>query len=340
MESEATMAAMPSAAVLWQMISGFMVSQALYTAAKLGIIDVLGDGSKRPTEIADAVGAHALSLRRLCRALTTIDILTEDEHGRFTATAMGKLLRSDHPQSMRPWAILMCSSFLWRPWGELSNAIVTGMPAFDQVYDESFFAYIGRRPQEAAVFNAGMTSNTSEVLPALLAAYNFSGFGKIIDVGGGQGALLRGILEQYPDATGVLCDLPFVVAEASEISGTAVADRCALVGTNIFQSVPAGGDAYILKWIVHDWSDAEVLQILHNCRQGIHAEGKLLVIEAVLKPSNEPDPLTWTDLNMLVMVSGRERTEQEFRELYAAAGFQLTRILFAGGNSIIEGIPI
>jgi hypothetical protein len=340
MASEETMTSPPPAAALGQLIWGFTVSQALYTAAKLGIADVLRNGPKSPSEIADAVGADELALHRLCRALTTINILTEDAQGGFATTAMGELLSSDHPQSMRPMAILMGSPFVWRPWGELSEAIVTGMPAFDQVYGETFFEYFGRRPEDASVFNEAMSGATSDQLPAILAAYDFSGFSKIADVGGGQGALLRGILEQYPNATGVLCDVPSVVAEASEIRGTSVADRCEYVGADIFQSVPLGADAYILKAIVHDWSDAQSIQILLNCRQAIRDDGKILLIELVIKPSNEPDFAKWLDLNMLVVLPGRERTEEEFRDLYAAAGFQLTRIIPTGGVSIIEGIPV
>ncbi len=267
MGSAETMADPSPADILGQMIWGFTVTQALHAAANLRIADVLRDGPRVASEIADAVGAHELSLRRLCRTLTSIDILTEDEYGRFTTTAMGELLRSDHPQSMRPMAILIGSPLVWRPWGELSEAVVTGQPAFDQVYGESFFEYLGRRPQDASVFNDAMTSATSSQTPAILEAYDFSGLGKIVDVGGGQGALLRGILERYPDACGVLCDTPSVVAEASEIRGTAVADRCDFVGVDFFQSVPVGVDAYLLKAIVHDWSDAEAIKILRNCRQ-------------------------------------------------------------------------
>ena len=340
MESEEAITGRSPADVLGQMIWGFVVTQAVYTAAKLGIADALRNGPQVASEIADVVGANEPSLRRLCRTLTSIDILTEDEYGRFTTTALSELLRLDHPQSMRHMAILMGSPFVWRPWGELSEAVVTGKPAFDQVYGESFFEYLGRRPQDASVFNEAMSSATSGQLLAILEAYDFSGFGKIVDVGGGQGALLRGILERYPDATGVLCDAPSVVAEASEIRGTEVADRCDFFGADFFQSVPMGVDAYLLKAIVHDWSDTEATKILRNCRQGIHDDGKILLIEWVLKPSNEPDFGKLLDLNMLVVLPGRERTEGEFRDLYAAAGFRLTRIIPTAGVSIIEGVPV
>jgi hypothetical protein len=184
-----------------------------------------------------------------------------------------------------------------------------------------------------------MTSATNGDLLAILAAYDFSGFRRTVDVGGGQGALLRSILERCPNATGALCDIPSVVAEASEIKGSAVAERCDFVRADMFQFVPAGDDAYILKAVVHDWSDEEAIQILRNCREGIRDGGKALLIEFVIKPSNQPDFAKWLDLNMLVILTGRERTEEEFRDLYAAAGFRLRRIIPAGGLSIIEGVP-
>jgi hypothetical protein len=217
---------------------------------------------------------------------------------------------------------------------------VTGEPVFDRVYGESFFEYLGRRPDEAAQFNAAMTSSSTRSLPALLAAYDFSDCSRIVDVGGGQGTTLRGILEQYPQVTGVLFDLPSVVAEADRLRAPGLADRCEFVGGDMFQSVPAGGDAYFLRLIIHDWSDPEAIQILRNCRQAMADHGKLLLIEFVLKPSNEPDFGKWLDLNMLVLLTGRERTEVEFQELFAAAGFKLTQIISLGGPSLVEGIPM
>jgi len=342
MIAEEPQVAAPAAdgAALSQLIWGFAVSQAVYVTAKLGIVDVLRDGPKTAGEVAATVGAHEPSLRRLLQALTTVDILVEDGHERFAATLTGELLRSKHPQSVRAFALCMGAPFVWQPWGELCTAIQTGKPAFDRVHGESFFAYLGQQPEEAAVFDAAMTSLSSSELPAILAAYDFTSLTTIVDVGGGQGALLRGILERYPHITGVLFDLLSVVAEAHDLKDSAVAERCAFVGGDMFRSIPTGGDAYILRSILHDWSDAEALQILHNCRQAIADHGKLLVVELLLTPPNAPDFAKWLDLNMLVMLTGRERSEAEFRELYAAAGFQLTRIIPLGGRAIIEGVPM
>lgn len=321
--------------LLW----GFAISQAVYVAAKLAIFDFLGDGPKTSGELADSVGAHEPSLRRLLRALTSVNLLIEDD-GRFAATSLGEQLRSDHPESWRPFALGVGWPVNWRPWGELEKTILTGKPAFDQVHGVPFFDYFRQHSENGAVFNAAMTSLSNVDLRAILAAYDFSEFGIIVDVGGGNGALLRGILERYPQAQGALCDLPSVVANAHQIRNTAVEARCKLVGVDMFQSVPAGGDVYILKQILHDWNDDEAVQILRNCRQAISAHGKLLHIGEVLKPSNEPDFAKWLDLNMLVQLTGRERTEAEFQELYAIAGFRLTRVIPTEGPTIVEGIPV
>jgi O-methyltransferase domain/Dimerisation domain len=339
MIAEEPSVAPPPGVALNQMIWGFTVSQAVYVTAKLGIVDVLRHGSASSREIAAATGASEPALRRLLRALTTVAILVEDGDGKFAATAEAELLRSDHPQSLRPWAIFMGSPFIWGPWGALDDAVVTDKPAFDQVYGEPFFTYLGHTPQDAAVFHTAMTSGSSSTLPAILQAYDFSDCTTIVDVGGGHGALLRGILERYPQATGVLFDLLPVVAEAQELKASAVAARCTFVGGDMFRSLPPGGDIYILRAILHDWSDADAIQILRNCRQAIADHGKLLVVESLLTPPNVPDIAKWLDLTMLVLLTGRERSEAGFRELYAAAGFRLTRIIPSGGPAIIEGVP-
>ena len=327
-------------AALNQMIWGFTVSQAVYVTAKLGIVDVLRHGQQSSHEIAAAVGAYEPALRRLLGALTTVTILVEDGEGKFAVTAEGELLRSDHPKSLRPWALFLGSPFVWGPWGALADAVMTDKPAFEHVYGEPFFTHLGRSPQDAAVFHMAMTNNSRSSLLALLQAYDFSNCTTIIDVGGGQGALLRGILEQYPHARGVLFDLLPVVVDAHVLKDSPVAERCTFVGGDMFRSLPSGGDAYILRSILHDWSDTQALQILRNCRQAIADHGKLLVVELLLTPPNAPDFAKWIDLTMLVLLTGRERTEAEFRALYAAAGFRLTRIIPLGGPAIIEGVPV
>lgn len=332
MVPEDPMAAPPPGALVDQMLSGFMASQALHVAAKLAICDVLQHGAKTSDEISEAVGAHEPSLRRLLRFLRALGILVEDEQGSFAVTEAGGVLWSDHPHSLRTHALLLGARFIWRPWGALYETIMTGQPAFDHIYGEAFFEYLEHSPEEAAVFNATMTRDNS--IPAILDAYDFSGFAKIVDVGGGQGALLRGILERSPRSTGVLCDLPSVVADAHELRDSSVAARCEIFGGDMFESLPNGGDAYVMKRIIHDWSDAEATRILRNCRQAMSEQGTLLTIERIIQPS-EMSP----DLMMLILVTGRERTEEEFRELYAKAGFKVVRVIPAGEFSLIEGTP-
>jgi hypothetical protein len=210
------------------------------------------------------------------------------------------------------------------------------------VYGERFFTYLGHNPEQAALFNAAMSSDSANVAD-ILDAYDFSGSHTIVDVGGGRGALLRGILERAPQAKGILFDLPAVLAEAEaglEAREVVLTGKCERVGGDMFQSVPAGGDVYVLKRIVHDWSDAEAIQILRNCRQAMSDQGKLLLIEQVRQPATQAGPATATDLMMLVLVTGRERTEEEFRGLLAAAGFGLARVIPVGWRSIIEGVCV
>jgi hypothetical protein len=325
------------AELLGDMLGGFQVTQALYVAAKLNIFDVLRDRPQTSREIAEGVGAHEPSLRRLLGFLTTIDVLAVDGQQRFAPTAMGELLQSDHPDSERPWALLLGAPVIWRPWGELYESIMTGRPAFNLVFGKPYFEYLASNQQDAAVFNAAMTSSSSDVLD-ILDAYDFSAFTKIVDVGGGQGALLQGILERYPHARGILYDLPSVVADAKGIRDSAVAARCEVVGGDMFQAVPDGADAYLLKRILHDWSDAEAIQVLRNCREAMSDQGKVLAVERVLPPSIQADSPTSADLMMLVLVTGRERTEAEFGDLYSSAGLRLTRLIPAGGRSLIEGV--
>lgn len=260
-----------------------------------------------------------------------------DADGRYAATAMGDLLRADHPSSERPWALLLGDACIWQPWGNLYEAVMSGQPAFEHVYGEPYFMYLGHHPQEAATFNAAMTSDDTS-LSAILDAYDFSGFETIVDIGGGHGALMRNILERAPKANGILFDLPSVVAEADQLDDPAMAGRCQRIGGDMFQAVPTGGDAVILKRIVHDWSDAEAIQILRNCRQAMSDHGKILLVESIRQADGQADPSTKTDLMMLVLVSGRERTEDEFRALYAASGFTLSRVVSAGRYSVIEGV--
>ncbi len=314
--------------------------QAIHVAARLAIADLLSDGSKSAEELARATETHAPSLRRLLEALATLGIFREDTDGKFRNTALSETLRTNHPEGIRPSAIFLGAPFLWRPWGELYEAVATGKPAFDQVYGKSFFDYLAEHPDEAEIFNRAMSASATTI-SALVGAYDFSQFEQIVDVGGGQGALLEAILSSNPEVHGVLYDLPAVVAGATRLRNRDVVARCKIIGGDFFTAVPEGGDAYVLKGIIHGWSDEEALKILKNCRHAIRQNGKLLLIELVLEPtSNEPDSSGLSDLMMMVLVTGRERTESQFRAILQKAGFSLIRVIPTPASSIIESRPI
>jgi SAM-dependent methyltransferase len=235
---------------------------------------------------------------------------------------------------------MLGAHFAWRPWGELYESVCTAESAFKRIYGEPFFQYLHKHPDDARTFHAAMTSGSSGRLPAVLAAYDFSIFERLVDVGGGHGALLHGILSASPKTRGVLYDLPSVVAGAGMLQSGHVAARCEVVGGDFFDSVPPDADGYVLSHIIHDWSDEDALRILRNCRRAIRPDGKLLLIEGVLKPPNEPDPLKFLDV-WFIGGGGQERTEADFRALLRDGGFLLTRVIpTVGSNAILEGQPM
>jgi len=330
---------LPNGVRMYQLVVGFVASRAISVAAKLGIADLIAEAPRTVDELARATKAHAPSLRRLLLMLASIGIFAEGADGRFCHTPLSETLRSDDPQSMRNYAVLCGEPWNWKPWSNLCDTILTGEPAFDQMYGTSHFDYLANHPDDAAVFDAAMSS-FAQLVPEILAAYDFSRFERVVDVGGGQGVLLHGILSAHPKLRGVLADLPAVVAGATALRTGAIAERCEVVGIDFFKAVPEGADAYVMKAVVHDWNDDAALKILKNCRRAIRQDGKLLLMEHVLKPSNEPDPGRFMDLTMLVLLTGRERTEAEFAALLRAGGFSMTRVIpTAGLLSIIESQP-
>jgi SAM-dependent methyltransferase len=330
---------LPNGVRMYQLVVGFVVSRAISVAAKLGIADLIAEAPKTVDELARATKAHAPSLRRLLLMLASIGIFAEGADGRFRHTPLSETLRSDDPQSMHNYAVLCGEPWNWKPWSNLYDTICTGEPAFDQVYGTSHFDYLAKHPDDAAIFDAAMSS-FAQLIPGILAAYDFSQFDRVVDVGGGQGTLLHGILSANPKLRGVLADLPSVVVGAAALQTGPLANRCEIVGINFFKAIPEGGDAYVMKAVVHDWNDEAAVKILKNCRRAIRQDGKLLLMEYVLKPSNEPDLGRFMDLTMLVLLMGRERTEAEFAALLQAGGFSLTRVIPTTGLlSIIESRP-
>ena len=327
---------------LLRLISGYRISQAIYVAAKLGIADLVRDDPRGSEELAESTGTHAPSLYRVLRVLAGIDVLEELEGRRFALGPLGAHLRTSAPGSLRALAIYIGQDPHWRVWGNLLHTVQTGERAFDHVYGQRLFEYLAQHPGDAALFNEVMTELTVEVGPAVAAAYDFSEIGTLVDVGGGRGHALVPILRANPTLQAVLFDVPHVVESARPLLAEAgVGDRCAFVGGSFFESVPSGGDAYLLKHVVHDWDDERSLAILATCRRAMAASSKLLLVERDLPTDNRQAlPALLSDLSMMIQPGGGERTVEEYRALLATAGFVLMRTIpTPTGESVIEARP-
>jgi ubiquinone/menaquinone biosynthesis C-methylase UbiE len=322
-------------------MSGFWISRCVYIIAKLGIADLLKDGPKTAEELAAALGAHAPSLFRVLRALAAVDVLTQSDGNRFGITPMSETL-IDGPGSLRWFAMTELGEEHYPAWGELMHSVRTGEIAFNKAFGEPVWEFFGNNPENARIFNNAMSGMTAQAEQALHAAYKFEGIETIMDVGGGHGGWITSILERNPEMRGILFDAPQVVEGAkARLEGSGVADRCQIVGGNFFESVPSGADAISMKWIIHDWNDEQSIAIMKNCARALPENGKLIVVEAVVPPGDEMHFAKFIDLNMLVMTGGKERTEEEFRQLYEASGFKLTRIVASESPfSVIEGVRV
>jgi ubiquinone/menaquinone biosynthesis C-methylase UbiE len=326
-------------AQMWKLIwPGAIAAQVVYVAARLSLLDQVAEGAKTAEELASTTKTDAISLKRLLRALVSLDILAEDQSGRFKATPLGETLGRNHPSCIRAWAIFLGSPFIWNPWGKLYETVATGQTAFPLLYGVPFFSYLANHPEDAETFNEAMSAGSSANVSDLLAAYDFSKFERIIDVGGGQGELLRGILKANRNAHGVLFDIPSVVGRSATRGLEEVTGRCEVVGGNFFEGVPEGGDLYILKTVIHDWDDEDALRILMKCRCAIKKDGRLLLLETILTASNRAESGLMDA--MALVLGGRERTEGEFRELLRKAGFSLTQVISARNYSILESQPV
>jgi SAM-dependent methyltransferase len=333
--------ATPPHVALLQMMTGYWVSQSIYVAAKLGIADLLGGGPRHYESLAGATQTHAPSLYRLLRALASVGVFRETEPGCFDVTPTAALLQSTNAESMRALAVMYCEE-QYRAWSDMLTSVQTGQTAFERVFGTTYFTHLAQHPESNETFNQAMTGWSAQLDHAVLAAYDFSRFATVVDVGGGYGRLLTSILHAHPVARGVLFDQPHVIAGASELLRAAGLDgRCELVGGDFFVEVPRNGDAYILSQIVHDWNDDRSVAILKTCRRAIAPTGRLLLVEMVIATGNNPDFGKFLDLHMLALVGGRERTQSEYRDLLAEAGFQVTRVVpTAAGASIVEAVPV
>jgi hypothetical protein len=251
---------------------------------------------------------------------------------------MAECLRSDVPGSQRSLAIMNGEEH-YRSWGELLHSVQTGAPAFDHLYGMPVFDFLSRNPEQAAVFDEAMVGVHGRETAAMLDAYDFAGIGTLADVGGGNGSLLTAVLQKYPTMRGILFDLEGVAGRATaNLRAAGLSDRCEVLSGSFFDSVPSGADAYLMRHIIHDWDDERATKILKNVHTAMRPDGKLLLVEGIIPPANEPAFGKLLDLTMLVIPGGKERTEDEYRKLYAACGFDLTRVVpTAAEVSVIEG---
>jgi O-methyltransferase domain/Dimerisation domain len=334
---------MSPAVLLRQLSTGFWITQAIAVAAKLGIADHLQGGTKGCAELASALGVHAGALYRLLRGLASVGVFAEEAHGRFTLTPLAALLLTAGPGSWRAAALLNGEPWAWQPWGALAYSVQTGRPAFEHIFGMGFDAYLAQHPDAADTFQTFLQVATAEEAMMIAPTYDFSGLTSVVDVGGGRGALLAAILRRYPHLRGILFDAPPVLADALPVlEAQGVADRCTLVAGDFFQALPGGADVYLLKWILVSWDDVSCVTILQNCRQALGVRGRVVIIERLIPPGNEPCFGKLADLNLLVMYQGRHRTEAEYRDLFARADLALAQIIPTQSPtefSLIEAIP-
>jgi hypothetical protein len=329
----------PSARLM-QMIFAFALSRSISVAAQFHIADHLKERPKTAEELASDAGVHPRSLYRLLRALAGAGIFSEDERGFFSQTELSELLRSDHPESLRGFAEMMADAVNFETWADLPYSVETGGAAFPHKHNTPWFAWLETNPKEAKLFHDAMTSLSAGAVAAVVAGYDFSDIKTLVDVGGGHGLLLSTVLSKYPLMNAIVFDDEKVVSGAQAVlSAHGVADRCELAGGNFFESVPKGGDAYILKHIIHDWSDDECVTILKHCHDAMLANGKVLIVEMVVPGPNVPAISKLLDLEMLLFLTGRERTEEEYESLLDRAGFELRRIVpTSSPYSVVEGV--
>ena len=321
-----------------RLLTGYWISQAIHVAAKLGLGDALKNGPRTAEELAKLAGAHAPSLYRLLRGLASVGLFAEDDKHRFALTALGARLRGDVAGSKRALAI-MTGEEHYRACAEMLYSVQTGKPAFDKVCGMPIFDFLSRYPEKSKVFDEAMVGVHGRETGAMLDAYDFTGIGVLADVGGGNGSVLTAILARYPMMHGILYDLSGVADRAKAgIQAAGLAGRCQVMAGSFFESVPEGADAYIMRHIIHDWDEEKSIRILRNIHRSMKPDARLLIVEGVIPPGDDPSFEKLLDLAMLILTGGKERTETEYRSLFNAGGFRLTRIVpTRAGVSVLEG---
>ncbi|WP_328609588.1 COMT family class I SAM-dependent methyltransferase [Amycolatopsis sp. NBC_00345] len=336
-DSDSVIATQDSAVYLLTEAMGYTFSAALRAAAILGVADHLVDGPRTPGELASPTNSNADFLYRILRLLATRDVFREDGNGRFHLTPRAEALRTDVPSSARRGIIMSTMRTHWLTAFELATAVRTGRQVCETVFGAPFFDHLAQDPDGGAEFHNGMESFSDAARQFALRAYEFPEFGTVVDVGGGHGGFLADVLRRNPGLRGVLFDQEHVLA--NHCLGQLTDDRWDLAAGDFFAAAPTGGDLYTLMYILHDWSDAECVRILRNCRRAMGPDARIAVFDSVVPVGNDPDYAKVLDIIMLMMLTGRERTATEFEQLFAEAGLELTRIVPTRGPlSVIEAV--
>jgi SAM-dependent methyltransferase len=325
---------------LMAMADGYLTTQLLYVAARLGLADELAAGPRTGADVAAAVGADPDSVTRVLRGLSLEDVFVEDDDGRFALGPLGEHLRDGVPGSLRG-AVLVRGAVYYSATGDLLHATRTGSAAFERVYGRPFFDHLDRDPEAAAVFQASMAGRADHEAAAVLAAYDLSGYSRLVDIGAGPGVTTRAALRALPGLRATLFDRPGMLERArTELTDAGLAERCTFVEGDFFDAVPAGGDVYLLSRVLHDWVDDDAVRILKSCRAAMPPGARLLIVDAVLPTRARDLPAAIRmDLMMLILLGARERTEEEFRRVLSSAGFEFRRVVPTGsptGLAIVE----
>ena len=338
--AQSAQAELPPHAQIIQMVIGYWLSKIIYAGAKLEIADRLADGPKSAEDLAGATGMHAPSIHRLMRTLASFGVLTETGDKRFALTSLGEALKKDAPGSAWASVITMGGPRFVGAFEEIMYSLETGNTGFEKRFGMPVFDYFAQHPDEASLFSETMVGFHGGETPAVAAAYDFSGFETIVDVGGATGNMLSAILSRHEGPRGILFDMEHVVAEApAHLEKQGIADRVSIESGSFFESVPEGGDAYIVSHIIHDWNEEQCLTILGNIRRAMKPDGKLLIVEFVLPEGDTPHLGKLADIVMLVVPGGQERTPAEYDELLAKAGFRMTRVVPTESPvSIVEAV--
>jgi O-methyltransferase domain/Dimerisation domain len=327
--------------VMRNLTIGYWVARLIHVAAKLKLADLLKKGPRTIEDLATAAGVLPAMLYRILRALASVGVFAETKNRRFKLTPLAATLQTDVPVSMHAWALMINDNWQWNAWMELPHGVTTGEVPLLKAHGVTIFEYLEKHPDDLQIFGESMTSISRTENPTIPAAYKFSGIRTLVDVGGGHGSLLATILKENPKLKGVLYDQPSVIARAEKdqyVTAKGIKERCQLESGSFFESVPTGGDAYIMKYILHDWNDEACVKLLANCRAAMNDKGKVLVVDTVIAPGNDPSWGKLLDIQMLI-IGGRERTKKEFAAMFAEAGLKLTRVVPTKGPlSIVEGV--